>query len=41
MPCRLRKSMDGAIVRLVVEYPRELEPLIDEFGIAQICRKNL
>src|ERR1700690_3075308 len=23
------KEMDGAIVRLVVEYPRELEPLID------------
>jgi len=24
------KDMEGAIVRLVVEYPRELEPLIDE-----------
>ena len=34
------KEMDGAIVRLVVEYPRELEPLIDESELRKYTDKT-
>ncbi len=33
------KEMDGAIVRLVVEYPRELDTLIDETALRKYAEK--
>jgi exonuclease SbcD len=34
------EDMEGAIVRLLVEYPRELEPLIDESQLRKIAEKT-
>src|ERR1700690_2427384 len=34
-----QKDMEGAIVRLVVEYPRELEPLIDDPDLRRYTEK--
>ena len=34
------KEMDGAIVRLVVEYPRELDTLIDETALRKYAEKS-
>ena len=35
-----QKDMEGAIVRLVVEYPRELEPLIDDSDLRRYTEKT-
>ncbi len=34
------KKMDGAIVRLVVEYPREMDALIDEAALRKYAEKS-
>jgi DNA repair protein SbcD/Mre11 len=34
------KQMEGAIVRLVVDYPRELDTLIDETGLRKYAEKT-
>jgi exonuclease SbcD len=34
------EDMEGAIVRLVVEYPRELEPLIDESQLRKVAENT-
>jgi len=36
----VQKDMEGAIVRLVVEYPRELEPLIDDSDLRRYTEKT-